>query len=1121
MSRGRNTQIRNVWYGGIGPLGWITVLALFLVSAYLAAQGPVDPLLLWEQATLYRDEWGTPHVYAETPRALGFAFGYAQAEDHLEGMLKAYRVANGRAAEIGGEAYAASDEFALKLGHAELAKQALAEADPVTRDLCEGFSLGVNAWMIEHRDRVPPWADGTRPEDPLALLHCYLMSMAPFDLPETYRLPTAAESGNALAIGPQQSTTGEPVLVINPHTYYDGPFQWYEAHLVCQDLNVAGVTLFGLPVLVQGHNEVLGWALTPNSPDFADMYMEPGFGMPRAPNVVGGPRFSEQQMSLLAEFISGVKTYFVRTQAGHVQRQVERLTLSHGPVMGSYQGRFCSYHVGGYGEFGTLRQLVEMARARDLDGFKAALGMQQLPCFHVVYADRDGNIFYLYNAKVGDKFSSLPSQVQSIGGPVGEEPVNWERPVPAEDPRYAWGRIIPIDKLPSVTNPAAGYIQACGCPPWRVTDDSEIREEDWPPWFVRDRDTYRARRARQLLGMGPRSFYESQSVLYDVLAPFAMEAVPKLLEAAEQYPKFVANAHPDLPLGLRILDQWNYAAEVDSAGMTFFHVWFASLQGLVAPQIQSPAALMETLVEHAPQMQELSLQAASQASKLMRNGFDSLTVPWGDAHRIRRGEREEPLAGALTGEPLFVASDRGFIDGVWQVTYGYAYAMVVRFGQEVEAVSMVPFGASEDPDSPHYDDQLDLLVQRRFKLTRFKESAVQRHAESGYGRVITLRPVGVQGTVTLRAESPVKGRMKVSATPPIAPPYGLAPYTVYIKPEIMTPDVPVVVDMTISIPVERCTLEDLQRLVVCAYDGNQGWVVLETQELDAETRTFTARDRQARLYAVLGPPQPAETAGPPHVPRVSEVEEQEAVDIGAEPPKPAPEQPREVPLIAAVPAPEPARPIPGASKRVFIVHGDRERAGAPRGAAAAPQVHEEAAPETGERPPKRVFIVHDRDESARQDDQSKGDAEAPGPLILDKSMVKAMGSFVRGTVLDLRPPGVDALFHLGADVPIRARLLVLEELPVRLPTGMAAFSPYVAPQWIPGNRTAEVGISWHVAPGVRGKEGFEQLALYAYDVRQGWLRLPDQKVNVETGRLTAICDLASVYVVLGPADPKK
>ena len=61
-------------------LNGLTLLCLGLAACPCAySQDVSGPLGLWDQATLYRDAWGVPHVYAETPRALGFAFGHAQA----------------------------------------------------------------------------------------------------------------------------------------------------------------------------------------------------------------------------------------------------------------------------------------------------------------------------------------------------------------------------------------------------------------------------------------------------------------------------------------------------------------------------------------------------------------------------------------------------------------------------------------------------------------------------------------------------------------------------------------------------------------------------------------------------------------------------------------------------------------------------------------------------------------------------------------------------------------------------------------------------------------------------------------------------------------------------------
>ena len=43
-----------------------------------------------EEITIYRDEFGTPHIFASTAEGACFAHGYAQASDRLEELLKQY-----------------------------------------------------------------------------------------------------------------------------------------------------------------------------------------------------------------------------------------------------------------------------------------------------------------------------------------------------------------------------------------------------------------------------------------------------------------------------------------------------------------------------------------------------------------------------------------------------------------------------------------------------------------------------------------------------------------------------------------------------------------------------------------------------------------------------------------------------------------------------------------------------------------------------------------------------------------------------------------------------------------------------------------------------------------------
>lgn len=827
----------------IGPL----VAGLCFLALAAPAQIPDEASLLWTQATLYRDEWGTPHVYAETPRALGFAFGYAQAEDHCEAMLMAYRTANGRAAEVMGEKMAKSDEFALRMGHARLAEQAFAALDEPTAELCIGFAMGVNTWLLEHQDTAPVWADGVKPSDPLALWRAFVFSMAPLDLPGVEHPARAMETGNAWALAPERTEEGKALLVINPHNYFDGAFRWYEAHLAIGGVSMAGATLFGLPVIVQGHNDVLGWALTPNFPDIADVFKEDNRAPGRAPN---DPRVAASdalmQEGPMLEYFSQAQPYYVRTDAGMQERAAPGMQGPRGPVF-EEGGALYSWTVGGALDFGALTQFMAMASARDLGSFQDALAMQQIPCFNVVYADRDGNVFYLYNAKAGRR--DVPLVDDGAGNPTQ---LNWSQPVNSGYHAMAWGDGISIDALPSVVNPDTGFVQACGGPPWVCTDDAPIDAAGYPAWFFGETDTFRARRVRQLLRAGTRTFRDMQEMLYDTVAPAAEAMVPILLEMAAGANDRVELSHPDLVTGLELLRDWDRTTDVSATGMPFYHVWWGMLKARHAAAFPNEAAMYEALEGRGGPAKEAALSAATDAARLMRNDLDAIELPWGEVHRVLRGGKDYPMPGAVTGEPIFVAGDQEYGGGKWRANYGYGMAMAVEFGDEPEAVSVCTFGASENPMSPHFSDQLDLLQTKRFKRAFFADSDVFRYSEFGYGRAVTLYPLGAQGSVGFLNHAPVQCRLVALPDAPAPLPAGLTVFTVFVTPAVSSPEALAELDVTLAVPVEVCADENLGALSLYAQAGTEEWHRLDT-ERDSTGRIFAATVASPATFAILGP----------------------------------------------------------------------------------------------------------------------------------------------------------------------------------------------------------------------------------------------------------------------------
>ncbi len=403
---------------------------------------------------------------------------------------------------------------------------------------------------------------------------------------------------------------------------------------------------------MQGHNGALGWALTPNNADFADVFQEKLAGPTPNPKDPRLPGFPEEQAMLL-EYMSQAQPYYVRTESGLEERYVPALIDKRGPVF-EQGGTLFSWLIGGYREFGGLRQLFDMARCATLSEFQDTLLMGQIPCFHIVYADRAGNIFYAYNANTGTR--GIPEEAPEEWRQRAEM-TDWKSPEPAALAGYAWRETVPLEALPAFVNPAAGFVQACGNPPWLATNEAPLGPDAAPPWFATDIDTFRAQRVRHMLRAGYRTFRDHHAMLYDAVVPGAIDLAPWLVALADENMEKVRASHPDMDAAVNLLRSWRYLAERDSEGMTFFHLWWARARAAAPPDMGPDRALHEFFLSDTPEARQLALDAAADAARMMRNEYDEVAVPWGEVHRLARGARYEPIFGAGTGDPLFVASD--------------------------------------------------------------------------------------------------------------------------------------------------------------------------------------------------------------------------------------------------------------------------------------------------------------------------------------------------------------------------------------------------------------------------------------------------------------------------------
>lgn len=381
-----------------------------------------------------------------------------------------------------------------------------------------------------------------------------------------------------------------------------------------------------------------------------------------------------------------------------------------------------------------LRQSLRMFKARNLEEFRTALAPMQMLFMNLLYADCDGNIWYLYNGRV----------------PRRNPAFDWSQPVDGSTSATEWLGVHELDELPQALNPPAGFLQNCNSTPWMVTDGANPRPEDFPPYLVGDGHVRnrRALRSLEILRAASKlTFDDWQRTAFDAEIYWARHELPRYAEQLAalrtESPQLAAQAAPYLAH----LVAWDCRITPDSTAAALCHAWYELLYG--------PGYPGETLREPFRDNPAAQFKALIRAAETLESLHGDWRVPYGDVYRLQRQPRvadlvdvrfndraaslpcaggHGPMGAAFTAYyspsvdiPLVVSQRRRY--GVAGVSYLAAW----EFAPEgVRGASLVPFGASGDPHAPHYFDQAQLLSEQRMKPERFTQQQVARHAVRTY-----------------------------------------------------------------------------------------------------------------------------------------------------------------------------------------------------------------------------------------------------------------------------------------------------------------------------------------------------------------------------------------------------
>ncbi|HEY6764785.1 MAG TPA: penicillin acylase family protein [Candidatus Sulfotelmatobacter sp.] len=706
------------------------VLAVFLVITLVSSATSLSSSSTAEElastVTIYRDAYGTPHVFGKTDASTVFGFAYAQAEDNVPQMEEDFILSIGRGTELYGAEQMKWDRLNRALEVERFARADYDAISPHMRELCDAFAAGANYYLTRHSkvhlrvlERIEPWY-------PLAFIR-YIYYQNGFALDDKLGdSPMAAANpirdlgmrngSNGWVIGPSRSAAGHAMLLINPHLGFFGPGQVYEGHIHSDEgWEFTGYARFGFPFPYIGHNEQVGWMSTDNAADSVDGYIEK-FDDPRNPLAY---RYGSEHRIATEHN----ETFRIKTAQGFESQTFRLLRTHHGPLLTTYHGDPVAARLPKYESHGWMEEWYRMTKAHSLAELKAAISPLDMLFGNVMSAGSDGNIFYVYNSAV----------------PRRDPAFDWSKPVDGSDPRTEWQGYYALDELPQLTNPPPGWMENCNTSPYLLTTSANPAPTRYPKFMVREGqapgwegDNPRGRASQRILSQNSHfTFDQWAAAAFDTHVITADELLPSWLALTRQQ---IDSSNPQavaLRDALSELEHWNHESAIDSVAMTIFTSWHSAMENKIASPVNLEQALETMLTELTQKVGQWRV-TFGEVDRLQRS--TELAKPPFGFPPFDDNKPSLPVAGVNgnDGAIFTLGTAPGSQNKRKYGIHGATYVSVVEFGPHTQARSIMTFGESGDPSNKHFFDQAPLYAAGRFKESWFSLEEVKQHAEASY-----------------------------------------------------------------------------------------------------------------------------------------------------------------------------------------------------------------------------------------------------------------------------------------------------------------------------------------------------------------------------------------------------
>lgn len=764
----------------------------FMYYQYLKPNysGEITLDVVHQETTVYFDDYGIPHIYANSHLDAVTTLGYVQAQDRLWQMELMRRIAPGRLSELFGEDLIKNDQFFINIGIDEYSKKSVADLDITSSEyqLLEAYLKGVNKYIDEGVTPLEYHLVGLKKEhftlvdtynvlgymafsfamaqktDPLLstlkekLGTAYLNAL-PINIdPKSILIKSSKADmnyytgivsnintilnstpippfvgSNSWVISGDKTESGKVIFANDPHIGFSQPSVWFEAHLSSPEHEIYGYFLPIIPFPLLGHNNHIAYGLTMFENDDIDFYKE--INDPENLNKYQTPdgyaSYENTTKIIKVKDQKDLQFNFKTSRHGPLISGVLETASDTSPVAISWLYTQEDNHL--------LKAIYKMSTSQNKEDFKKGVSMIHAPGLNVMYGDAKGNIgwwatgkLYKFNPHVNSKFI--------LDGASGR------------DDKIAF---LDFSENPMAENPPWNYVYSANNQP------DSIAGMLYPGYYLPED---RAKRIVQLLSVKDNwNKTSSAKMITDVTSSVSGNVIQELVKVID-FHSFDTNVQK----AIDILQLWDGSNEIDEVAPTIYNKFiyeyltntFKDEMGTTLYQQFNKTHLMKRVI--ADQLfrkesiwwdnintqvivetrKDILTESLIATVKALENqlGKDIDTWNWGRVHVIEHQHTlgsVDLLKSIFNVGPFSINGASEVINnlaykrdstGIYQVTNGPSTRRIIDFNDLENSWSILPTGQSGNPFSEHYQDQANMYNKGTFRKMKMNQEEILKNS---------------------------------------------------------------------------------------------------------------------------------------------------------------------------------------------------------------------------------------------------------------------------------------------------------------------------------------------------------------------------------------------------------